>query len=73
MMAKNRIVTGLCFPKTPIDNQYPHLTLMVNKWSPVYSNHMINAVLKKNQEWAHVYEKLRANKVKELEYVYTTK
>lgn len=45
-MTKERILTGICFPDYEIQNKNPHLTLMTNKWTPKYSNTMLEAALK---------------------------
>jgi len=39
-----KLVAGICFPAAEIENEYPHLTLMVSQgWAPVLSNAVITA------------------------------
>ena len=36
------ILTGICFPQAPIDNKFPHMTLMLgNKWTAKLSNDVL--------------------------------
>lgn len=38
----DKLVAGICFPNCEIENDYPHLTMMVsNGWAPVLSNSVI--------------------------------
>ena len=40
----NRILTAVCFPKAEIDNEFPHMTLMLGgKWGAVLSNSVLKA------------------------------
>ena len=46
----DKIVVGICFPECEIDNEFPHLTMMVsNGWKPVDSNAVIKATCAKNR------------------------
>ena len=39
-----KLVAGVCFPDCDIENEFPHLTLMVSQgWAPVMSNSIIKA------------------------------
>ena len=39
-----RILTAICFPKAEVDNEFPHMTLMLGgKWKPVLSNAVLKA------------------------------
>lgn len=46
LFVPDRILTGICFPKYEIDNEFPHMTLMVKKWPPVNSNKVLEATCK---------------------------
>jgi hypothetical protein len=40
----NKIVIGICFPKATVENEYPHVTLMLSKgWRPVNSNAVLES------------------------------
>ena len=40
----DKIVTGICFPECEIENEFPHMTLMVSSgWAPKLSNDIIKA------------------------------
>ena len=39
-----KLVAGICFPEADIENEFPHMTLMVSQgWAPVMSNAVIKA------------------------------
>ena len=39
-----KLVAGICFPDCEIENEFPHMTLMVSSgWAPVLSNAVIKA------------------------------
>jgi hypothetical protein len=40
----NKIVTGICFPKTGVKNSVPHVTIMTNEWKPKDSNSIAEAL-----------------------------
>ena len=45
-----QLVAGICFPECDIENEFPHMTLMVSQgWAPVASNAVIQATCKKNK------------------------
>lgn len=47
-----KIVCGICFfdgSEIKIENQYPHLTLMVDQWAPKHSNDVLNSVFNNNK------------------------
>ena len=38
----DKLVAGICFPDCEIENEFPHVTLMVSQgWAPVLSNAVI--------------------------------
>ena len=58
MYIPNKIISLICFPKVPVENEYPHLTVMCKDWRPVQSNEGLEVMLK-NQEISRSYIKLR--------------
>ena len=55
-----KIVAGICFPKFDIENNYPHVTLMVSQnWSPRLSNELISATCGENGVFESVYDAAR--------------
>ena len=52
----DKIVVGICFPECEIDNEFPHLTLMVSSgFKPVDSNSVIKATCAKNKVFEQAY------------------
>lgn len=43
LIVPGKIVTAICFTDHKTENRFPHVTLMVNEWSPVYSNNLLEA------------------------------
>ena len=42
IIVDHKLIVGLCFPPTEIENEFPHLTIMVSPgWAPVLSNAVI--------------------------------
>lgn len=40
----DKLIAGICFPDFEIENEHPHVTMMVSEgWSPVLSNSLISA------------------------------
>ena len=51
-----KLVAAICFPDCEIENEFPHLTLMVSTgWSPVMSNAVIQATCAKNGVFEQAY------------------
>lgn len=51
-----KLVAGICFPNCEIENEFPHLTLMVSQgWAPVLSNAVIQATCRKNGVFEQAY------------------
>ena len=52
----DKLVAGICFPDAEIENEFPHLTLMVSQgWSPVMSNAVIKATCGRNGVFEQAY------------------
>ena len=52
----DHLVAGICFPEAEIENEFPHLTLMVSQgWAPVMSNAVIKATCGKNGVFEQAY------------------
>ena len=52
----DKLVAGICFPDAEIENEFPHLTLMVSQgWSPVMSNSVIKATCGRNGVFEQAY------------------
>lgn len=57
-----KIVAGVCFPKIEMENEFPHVTMMVSEgWSPVLSNAVLQSTCGKNGAFAEAYEAAREN------------
>jgi hypothetical protein len=41
VFSPGKIITGICFPKHPVDNRCPHVTLMLNEWNAKMSNALL--------------------------------
>jgi len=51
-----KLVAGICFPDCEIENEFPHLTLMVSQgWAAVMSNSVIQATCGKNGIFEQAY------------------
>ena len=51
-----QLVAGICFPNCEVENEFPHLTLMVSQgWAPVMSNAVIQATCRKNKVFEQAY------------------
>lgn len=51
-----KLVAGICFPDCEIENEYPHLTLMVSQgWAPVMSNAVIQATCRQKAVFEQAY------------------
>lgn len=56
----DKIVVGVCFPQTEIDNWFPHMTLMISDgWPAMTSNAVLNATCNKGQLFHEAYEAAR--------------
>ena len=52
----DKLVAGICFPEAEIENEFPHLTLMVSQgWAPVMSNAVIKATCGRGGEFEQAY------------------
>ena len=52
----DKLVAGICFPAADIENEFPHLTLMVSQgWTPVMSNSVIQATCSKGGVFEQAY------------------
>lgn len=50
-------MAGICFPPTDIENEFPHVTLMVSQgWAPVLSNAVIKATCAEGKPFENAYE-----------------
>ena len=52
-----RLIAGICFPQAEIENEFPHLTLMVSQgWAPVLSNAVIKATCAEGKPFENAYD-----------------
>jgi hypothetical protein len=68
VLVPNKIITGICFPKHPVANRCPHVTLMINEWKPLMSNSLLEECCTRGTRspFLEAYEELKLNgKVKE--------
>ncbi|MFN9909471.1 MAG: hypothetical protein ACK56F_25695 [bacterium] len=55
-----KLVAGICFPQTEVENEFPHLTLMVSQgWAPVMSNSVIKATCAEKKPFENAYDAAR--------------
>ena len=55
-----RILTGICFPAAEVENEFPHLTIMLaGGWKPVNSNAVIQATCKEGAPFADLYQAVK--------------
>lgn len=55
-----KIMTGVCFPSTPIENKMPHMTLLLGAWQAKNSNDALEATCSKpSQPFFELYEKAK--------------
>lgn len=56
----DKVIAGICFPDFEIENEYPHLTMMVSEgWAPVLSNSVIQSTCGKGMVFREAYEAAR--------------
>jgi hypothetical protein len=41
VIVPSKLIVGVCFPKYPIDNKCPHVTLFTNEWKAMDSNKVL--------------------------------
>ena len=52
-----RILTGVCFPKADVENEFPHLTLMLgNRWTAKLSNSVLQETCRDPSRFKLSYE-----------------
>ena len=60
LFVPGKIMTGVCFPDAMIENRFPHMTLLLNKWLAKNSNDALEATCSHEQHPFHdLYEKAR--------------
>ena len=56
-----RILTAVCFPKSDVENVFPHLTLMLgNKWTAKLSNSVLQETCKDAKRFKLSYEESKS-------------
>jgi hypothetical protein len=56
-----RILTAICFPKAPVENEFPHMTLMLGgKWTAKLSNSVLMATCKDTNRFKSGYMDTKA-------------
>lgn len=59
----NRILIAVCFPKTAVENEFPHMTLMLGgKWPAVLSNAVLKSTCQDPQKFQASYQEVKAQK-----------
>jgi hypothetical protein len=63
VLVPNKIITGICFPKHPVANRCPHVTLMINGWKPIMSNSLLEECCTRGTRspFLDAYEELKLN------------
>jgi hypothetical protein len=52
-----KLVAGIVFPQTEVENEFPHVTLMVSQgWAPVLSNAVIKATCAEGKPFENAYD-----------------
>ena len=60
-----KIIAGICFTDQKVENQFPHVTLLINGWKPVESNTTLNTLFDKQHGIdPGLYFKLRKGSLK---------
>ena len=58
-----RILTAICFPNLPIENEYPHMTLMLgNNWAAKLSNSVLIESCKRDERFKECYNSSKNGK-----------
>ena len=53
-------MAGICFPQTEVENEFPHLTLMISQgWAAVMSNAVIKATCAEGKPFENAYDAAR--------------
>ena len=56
----DKLIAGICFPQAEVENEFPHLTLMVSQgWAPVMSNAVIKATCAEGKPFENAYDASR--------------
>jgi len=67
-----KILTAVVFPKAPVDNEFPHMTLMIGgNWKPMFSNNVLIETCKNFQRFKHPYQDCAFDKVKQQSVSFT--
>jgi hypothetical protein len=65
IVVKDRIITGICFPKHEVENQFPHVTMLVKKWKRADSNAILEATCRPGKAFHKVYKQMESGNVPE--------
>jgi hypothetical protein len=56
----DKLIAGVCFPDFDIENEFPHVTMMVSEgWAPVLSNALIKETCSRGKAFYEAYEAAR--------------
>ena len=50
-------MVGICFPHCEIENEFPHMTLLMKKWPAQMSNIALESACKEGGEFYEAYRK----------------
>ena len=64
LVAENKIMTGICFPSCEVENEFPHVTLMLNSWTAKMSNNLLEATCRPGEKFHDAYQELKDEKLK---------
>lgn len=61
-----RILTAVCFPKAEIENEFPHMTLMLGgNWTAKLSNAVLQETCKQVEKFKNSYKECQNNNIKD--------
>ena len=59
ILVADRIMTAVCFPKYEVANEFPHMTLFLQKWKAVQSNLALESTCSEGKVFSDLYEKAK--------------
>lgn len=63
LVVKDRIITAITFPRYEVDNEFPHVTMLVKKWKPFLSNLVLEATCRPGKAFHILYKQMESGKM----------
>jgi hypothetical protein len=64
-----KIITCIVFPETPVQNEFPHMTTLVNEYAPKHSNDVMSEVFGKGKVYEKEYTKVFKDNLNDDQFV----